>query len=283
MQKRGFGTFPASRVWGALLACCLMLAGCGRTGGRWAAADLAEQHGFEPLRLEEAGFVLQGWLRPGGGDVLHVYLEGDGSAWTRRGPSSDPTPRRPTGFELAASDPASGPVFYLGRPCQYVEGEDRRLCEKKFWTSDRYGEHVLRSVSGAIDQLKERTATAFIAVYGFSGGGALAALLAERRDDVLFLGTVAGNLDVEGWTRHHGLTPLTGSLNPASARADAAHVPQVHVTGSADVTVPPFFAVGWCRGLPEASCRVVELEGTDHQGGWAAFWPDILRRYRPEF
>jgi hypothetical protein len=45
----------------------------------------------------------------------------------------------------------------------------------------------------------------------------VASLVAARRHDVVRLVTVAGNLDHLAWTTLHGVSPLTGSLNPADA------------------------------------------------------------------
>ncbi len=41
---------------------------------------------------------------------------------------------------------------------------------------------------------------------GFSDGGGAAALLAAMRQDVTFLGTVAGNLDIDAWANLQGVS-----------------------------------------------------------------------------
>ena len=41
---------------------------------------------------------------------------------------------------------------------------------------------------------------------GFSDGGGAAALLAAMRQDVIFLGTVAGNLDIDAWANLQGVS-----------------------------------------------------------------------------
>lgn len=83
------------------------------------------------------------------------------------------------------------------------------------------------------------------------GGGMVSALVAARRDDVLRLVTVAGNLDTHAWARLHRISPLTGSLNPSEARAQLAHLRQVHFSGATDQVVPPAmaktFAAGFCN------------------------------------
>lgn len=271
-----------------LLVVAVLAAGCavvtGQHDGRTLARALAGAHGFTPLRLDGGEYVLQGWLRGGpasSGGVLHVYIEGDGFAWrTRTEPSDDPTPRMPRGLALAAADPATDPVLYLGRPCQYVEGRDRRLCTPEAWTTRRYGEAVFHSLNAAVDEVKSLVGAARVAVYGYSGGGTMAALLAERRTDVLFWATVAGNLDVDAWAEFHHVSPLTGSLNPARHKAEAAAIPQVHVAGERDRVVPPLFARAWCAGEQESLCRVVEVPDMGHFSPWEGIWPEIVRRFR---
>lgn len=252
-------------------------------GGRQRADALATSSGFHPLRLDCGDFVLRAWLRPGRKQgALRVYIEGDGFAWrTRTAPSDDPTPRVPKALALAAADPAADPVVYMGRPCQYVEGADRRLCVPTLWTSERYGERVVRALNAAVAQVMALTGAQTLSVFGYSGGGTLAALLVERRLDVRFWGTVAGNLDVDAWTAYHKVTPLTASLNPAERRRNAAAIPQVHVVGTADTVVPPRFARAWCSGETATPCDVMEVPGMTHGGAWERIWPDVLMRFDP--
>ncbi|MDO5537806.1 MAG: hypothetical protein Q4F72_09805, partial [Desulfovibrionaceae bacterium] len=241
-------------------------------------------HGFRALTLRAGDFVLKAWLRPGRGDLLHVYIEGDGHAWqSRTRPSSDPTPWRPTGFFLAASDPTENPVLYLGRPCQYVGEGERMNCTPDIWTSARYSERVVSSLDAAAAQVMRMTGAARTAWYGFSGGGALAALLAERHPDTVFIGTAAANLDTDAWTDHHGVSRLRQSLNPAGARLKTAGIAQVHLSGGEDRVCPPFLARNWCRDLP--SCESVLVPDLRHGGAWEEVWPlemNARRRLRQQ-
>jgi pimeloyl-ACP methyl ester carboxylesterase len=89
------------------------------------------------------------------------------------------------------------------------------------------------SANIALDQLKTRAGSVDrLILIGFSGGGALAALLAERRNDVAGLVTVAANLDLDQWVRAKNLTPLRESLDPAVDAVRLAKLPQVHFVGS---------------------------------------------------
>ena len=120
----------------------------------------------------------------------------------------------------------------------------------------------------------------FVALHGFSGGGGMAALLAERRTDVVFLATVAGNLDHKLWTTLHGDTPLTGSLNPVDGAGATRGIPQLHVIGGKDTVVPKAILDSWCKRLPSARITRITEPQAGHSGPWEAVWPGLLRRAR---
>ena len=275
-----------SRLVSLLLCVPLCLIAC--ASGRKQAQMLADAAHFRFMRFETPAYVLYGRLREGHGPVLHVYLEGDGMAFiTRTRPSSDPTPRDPVALRLAAhhpgSGPGSGPVLYLGRPCQYVEGDDARGCAVDAWTSGRMSERAIHAVSAALDQAKRATGTTRLALYGFSGGGGVVALVAQRRQDVVFLGSIAGNLDHLYWTTSLHLTPLYDSLNPMDKAALTARIPQLHLSGGRDRIIPPIIAERWCAALPPASpCRRHLVPGMTHGGAWERVWPELLRHNFPE-
>lgn len=255
-----------------MLLLMLCAAACAFHDGRETARLIGQQEGFVPRRFATSSFVLFGLLRPGEGHTLRVYIEGDGRAWLTRGrPSADPTPRNPVALRLAARDPGSDPVLYLARPCQYVRGDDRRDCATADWTGGRLSEKVVRSLDAAISRAREDTGTRRVALFGYSGGGGAAVLLAARRDDVVFLGTVAGNLDHAAWTRHHGVSPLRGSLNPRDVVAKVRSVPQVHLSGADDTIVPPEIARSFCTAVG-ASARCPVIAGMTHGGAWESVW-----------
>ncbi|GAB6124846.1 hypothetical protein [Humidesulfovibrio idahonensis] len=270
----------------SLLLAGALVSALGCATGREQAANLGQAAGFQPMRIETAPFVLRGWLRESRRGLsehpeLAVYIEGDGLAWIRPNrPSSDPTPTDPIGLRLAAVDPSGNPVLYLGRPCQYTEGADRRGCSTEDWTSARFSPRAVEALNAAIDQAKAATGSATVALFGYSGGGALAALLAERRSDVRFLGTVAGNLDPGLWTTLFGDTPLHGSLNPVDAAQATRDIPQLHVTGGRDDVVPGAVLDSWCQRLPDARIMRVVVPGAWHGGPWVEVWPGLLIQSR---
>lgn len=274
---------PSTLCGGLGALCCLagLLLVLGCSSGRQQAARLAEAGGFAPLRFETEPFVLLGWLKAGQGRVLSVYIEGDGLAWTRANrPSSDPTPANPVSLRLALADPAAGPVLYLARPCQYTEGPDRRGCTVDDWTGGRFSARAVAALDMAVSRAKAQARAQAVALFGHSGGGAMAALLAARRGDVVFLGTVAGNLDHRLWTTLHGDTPLSGSLNPVDEAPATRRIPQLHVLGGRDGVMPQAVLDSWRARLPGAELERVVIPGADHEGPWEDAWPSLLKKYR---
>ncbi|MDF0730999.1 alpha/beta hydrolase [Pseudomonas entomophila] len=201
--------------------------------------------------------------------VLRVYLEGDGRAWvTPSQPSRDPTPRALLVATLAMRDPM--PSIYMSRPCQFVRAVG---CTPALWTSRRFSLQVVDGLSQALDQLKRRHGNRAFELVGYSGGGALALLLAARRDDVVRVQTLAGNLSPAQWARQLELIPLEGSLEPLLYRERLAQVAQRHLVGEADRQMPAAVAAYYGRQLGESRClEFVMLPGVTHAQGWEQAW-----------
>lgn len=216
--------------------------------------------------------------RPAPGGVLTVYIEGDGLAWvTTSQPSDDPTPREPVALQMAIAQPR-GTAAYLARPCQYTMGmrASARACVQRYWTNERFAEPVVQAQSQALDELKRRHGATRLVLVGYSGGGAVAALLAARRTDVLALVTVAGNLDHRTWTTLHGVRPLDGSLNPLDEAYKLTRLAQWHLVGGQDRVVPVQVARSFVDRLGDAPrARLMVEPGFDHSCCWASQWPRL--------
>ncbi|SMR78384.1 alpha/beta hydrolase [Marinobacterium sediminicola] len=244
------------------------------------AAHLAAQHGWSRFVIQAGIFELTGYApnHARGNEQLRIYIEGDGLAWVSRSrPSSNPTPVNPMALQLALSDPTTE-VIYLARPCQYTPGID---CSSRYWLGERFSPEVIHSYNLALDELKRRQGAQSLTLIGYSGGGAIAALLAARRQDVDGLVTVAGNLDTEYWTRYHRITPLQGSLNPADEVQVLKHVRQWHFVGSDDQIIPPTMVQQFVDRFPGSMKPGFEIvPGYSHHCCWDKNWPALLRNVR---
>jgi dienelactone hydrolase len=212
------------------------------------------------------------------GKDLHVYIEGDGYAWvTRHRVSGDPTPRRPVALELAAEDPSPN-VVYLARPCQYTPVEMDPACEEAYWTGKRFSEEVIGSMDQALDKFVRDARSPGIHLTGYSGGGAVAALVAARRQDVKSLRTVAGNLDPKGLNEYHEVSPLDrNSLDPLEVAGKLSAIPQHHFTGSEDPVIPAFIAERFAEKSKGSNCvHIIKVSDADHVNGWKEAWPRLL-------
>lgn len=240
------------------------------------ASALAE--GWEDVRIEAGEFLLQSFVsanqdpsRP-----LTVYIEGDGFAWaTPTRASLDPTPITPLALQLALQH-EGGNVAYLGRPCQYI-GAQEMGCAQRYWTTARFAPQVVQSEAFALDQLKRLTGARDLVLVGYSGGGAIAALLAADRDDVSELITVAGNLGHKAWTSYQRIDPLAGSLDASDVAVKLANVRQTHFVGAGDTVMPPELARRLpveIRGAENSNLRIIP--NFDHRCCWAENWPRLL-------
>ena len=257
----------------ALLPLCGALLACAGDP-RLHASTLAQRAQLQYERIPAGPFVLTAYTRITRADLpLTVYIEGDGFAWRSRSrPSDDPTPRKAVGLQLAAADPGPN-VLYLARPCQYTPMTLNPACTVSYWTGKRYAAEVVEALDAAVSR---RLAPGQpVQLVGYSGGGALAVLIAARRDDVIAVRTVAGNLDVGAVNRLHGVSAMPESLDPIDVASRLARTPQLHISGGRDTIVPPSIAEGYARAA--GPCARVRVEpGMAHENDWSAIWPRLL-------
>lgn len=224
--------------------------------------------------------------RPGAVSPLVVYIEGDGRSWPQRNQApADPTPDRPLVLRLAGRD-ARRPLLYLARPCQYVSAAERaESCAPAYWTGGRFAPVVIDSLNAAIDQVKAKTGAQTVELIGYSGGGAVALLLAAKRQrreagsDVQRVITVAGVLDHARWTEWHRVTPLEDSLNPTDPKQleSLRSLPQWHFSGGEDRIVPPTVIDSYRQALgPSTDTHFRSLPSMGHGSDWPALWPRLL-------
>ena len=206
------------------------------------------------------------------GDYLDVYIEGDGRPWRYRTEISiRPETRWPLMLRMMSRDKQA--ALYVTRPC-YSEEVVRLNCNPWVWTHGRYSPEVVESMSEVIRQWVSNHAVSAVNLYGHSGGGSLAMLMAAKIPQVRNVVTIAGNLDTKAWTDYHDYSPMAGSLNPALVRLpDSIH--QYHYLGEDDENMPaslfPF------KNRPP-TINVQVFPGVSHLYGWGSRWPTILEQ-----
>lgn len=267
---------PRRLMLAALLFACDFFAGCASGQGE-ARAVLADNF-FEVIGPPSGVLAAlhQARVTP---RLLTVFIEGDGAPWPRpASPPADPTPDNPLALHLAVShalhvaQPGEA-VAYLARPCQYLTPQDLAHCPPQWWTTGRFGEAPLALLNAGLDQLRQRVPGASVRLVGYSGGGAVAALLAAKRADVECLVTVAAPLDTDAWTRIKNVSPLSESRNPADAATALRGRRMTHFSGTADNVVLPETNQ---RFMALAESRETSLQGFNHDSQWLSAWPELV-------
>lgn len=258
----------------------VLLVGCSSTHRIDNAHDIAK-HADLYFKAEKSGpFMLTRFERiRETASAINVYIEGDGFAWLdKRTPSSDPTPKNPVALRLAAKDPAPN-IIYLSRPCQFTKMSiEGTACPQKYWTTHRFSEDVVLALDNSLDQIQKQYNTTGFHLIGYSGGAAVAALLTNKRDDILSLRTVAGNLDHKLFNRIHNVDQMYGSLNAADIANHIVHIPQHHFVGKEDQVVPKPILESFLSQSQKKGCITTTiLQGISHQKGWKDIWKNLLQ------
>jgi len=272
------------RVWCvAIVSVAVGLTACAGDNlvPRWDKPEiLARQAGWVVGRAQTGPFLLAvAHSRPDlRSSRLTIFIEGDGLAYL--GPrriSPDPTPTDPVALRLALRHRADN-VAWLGRPCQFVPQDVQQpACDNNLWTDARYSPQVIAVLDAAIDRLKAEFSARDLVLAGYSGGGALAVLIAAYRPDVVGIITVGAPLNLAAWTQAEGLSPLSASLDPADMAARVALIPQVHFVGGDDGVVGGWPIRAYLALMPEghrAEIRVIA--DFDHDCCWARDWERLI-------
>ena len=233
--------------------------------------DHAERLGFRLETAESSTFNHLLAHNQRSGERLHIYFGGDGSPWVGgRRVAKDPTPRIVVALGLMALDNQS--AVYVGRPCYH---DQAGACTPELITNARYSETVVASMEEVVRELITQHPSQAAVLVGFSGGGVLATLVAERIVAIDQVITLAANLDIDAWTEHHGYLTLAGSINPADCCLWRTDLKQLHLTGAQDQNVPPTTLERFRARAPLAEVR--SYDRFDHSCCWRQIWPAILR------
>ncbi|MEI6336280.1 MAG: hypothetical protein WCS87_17105 [Methylococcaceae bacterium] len=261
--------------------CVVVLSGCTLLQPSRHAQQLAHSAGLQKSNFNAGDFVLTAYSRLGDPDQpVNIYIEGDGLAWLSRNQlSDDPTPRVATGLALATLDPATN-VVYLARPCQFNDF-DLRPCDSAYWSNKRFSLEVIEAMNQEVSSFIQKNRARKINLIGYSGGAAVAALLAARRHDVISLRTVAGNLDHNFVNHYHQVDATPESLNPVDITEKLTDLPQLHFVGNSDEVIPKQVALRFiARQQSQSSpspCAGLIMVAAGHQDNWVQQWPQLLQ------
>jgi len=202
--------------------------------------------------------------------ALYVFIEGDGLPWkTRTQISLNPDPLRPLALELMLV--TAFPSVYISRPCYLIRDDH---CPVQWWTNKRYSKQVVESIKDILHEVSKGFDE--VTLVGYSGGGALAALVADSSEDkVTRLVTLAGNMDHLKWAQQHDYSALDGSLNPSDYVLPAT-VSQFHFAARNDKNILP----EWIKAFSDKqkTSQYILLENADHRCCWVDRWKSILTR-----
>lgn len=260
---------------------CIMLCGCDAAPSMRLdkAQRIALSGGLVERDIAAGRFLLRSYERIGdpATGTARVYIEGDGLAWLGKNrPSPDPTPVNPLALSLAQADRAAN-VAYIARPCQYNGAFDEKACPEKYWKSARFSPEIIKAMNDALDAIKQRHGLRRFELVGYSGGGAVALLMAAQRGDIASIRTVAGNLDIDAFSRLHKVSAMTASLNPASVAHRVSAIPQRHFVGGKDAIVPASIYRAYRDAAgPGKRIDATILPDADHETGWVQQWPSLL-------
>jgi len=244
------------------------------------AQTIAARSNMQAENIQTTPFTLRGYYRLSDPETTTtaLYIEGDGLAWLSRSrPSLDPTPTDPVALRLAGIDRRSN-IYYLARPCQYETWTRKKACPIKYWTSNRFDQTVLQSYHQALDKIKAAHGIKTFDIVGFSGGAAIAAILAAQRDDITSLRTVAGNLDHAALNEYHGVSAMPQSITPITYAQKLTTMPQIHYSGGQDHIVPSWLADHFIDALDNAACaQHITVDYASHEDGWTMAWKDYAQ------
>lgn len=230
--------------------------------------------GFYSVKIQGLNFTHIVYANNNSNDKeeLHVYLGGDGSPWFKgRYITDDPTPLNPVMLNLMKMDNA--PSIFLGRPC-YHQFKMPSNCKKSLWTNQRYSLDIVKSMVAAVKSYTRKNNYSKVKLFGFSGGGALAMLMAGRLQNVTTVVTLAGNLNTDAWVEFHRYLPLIGSLNPSKEPPLRSNIQQVHLVGLMDENIPMTIIEAEVSRQGKATLMLVK--DANHYCCWGVIWRQVL-------
>ncbi|MGK0381737.1 MAG: pimeloyl-ACP methyl ester carboxylesterase [Flavobacteriales bacterium] len=206
--------------------------------------------------------------------VLDVYIHGDSHKFLS-GETNNNDDLQPMIWDLMRHDPND--KVFVGRPCYFLIKQNDK-CESKYWLSHRYSDNVVNAMVEVVNGFTRDYPLKNVQLIGYSGGGAIAILMAHKISNLSAVITIAGNLDIKLWQQHHRYKPLSGSLNPFDS-ALTKDVTHWHFSGDKDIEVLSRWMLSFAK---KHHGNGVVLPNVGHDRGWVERWPSILARVNNE-
>lgn len=208
---------------------------------------------------------------------INVYIDGGIGGFVPAGPPGITSkPDENLTLRLAMLDPSDNVVF-ISRPCQF--GISDPACLDSAWENGRMAKLIYASIRRALDHVLAVVPHTRLNLVGYSGGGAIAALLAADRRDVVSLRTLAGNLDPDGNGQLHGVEPQNDFIDSMQIAPRIAFLPQEHFVGDMDVFIPEKIAKNFLKTMGSSLCaKITTVQGATHRSGWENAWKIHVKR-----
>ena len=162
-------------------------------------------------------------------------------------------------------------VIYLARPYQYFTTSNSTKEHVKYWTTHRFSQEIIEAYEEAVDNISDMTGSEDIHLVGYSGGGAVAAILASKRK-VGSLRTIAGYLDHVALNKEKNYSPLFGSLDPILFAPKLHSIPQTHYVGLSDTVIPEWVVERFVSSVGNKEKAKLYRVDASHESGWVQFW-----------
>lgn len=268
----------------AAIAATLILGGCIATSLPTLRTETAQRIAAPAWMIKRdiaaAPYLLRAYERiHERGGVANVYIEGDGTNGKHSiAENADFTPVNPVSLHLASKDNAKN-LIYIARPCQFNGRlEYPHTCNNKEWQENRFSKDVVNSYNIALDEISRRYGIKAFNLIGYSGGAAIATMLAGERKDVISLRTVAGILDNKAYAQVAGEFPISTSRTAAEHASDVSKTPQYHFVGGQDDIVHPSVLATYLGEMPPTNCvQTMLIQEAEHEAGWVDKWPELLK------
>jgi dienelactone hydrolase len=169
--------------------------------------------------------------------------------------------------------------LYIARPCQYVDLAKEKNCDNKFWTGSRFSQKVINDTNRVINKFIRGSKLKEINIYGYSGGAAIAVLIASKRNDIRSIGTIAGNLNHKALMKFHKVTPLKDSLDAIDVAKKVSKIKQYHLIGGEDKVVTKDVIMSFISKSQKYSAKGINFKIINGAGHRYRNWPNEWAKY----